>query len=213
MTVDERDHLGAGPDHWNAVHGKRRPDELTWFVATPRRSLEMIERAGAAASSRVVDVGGGSSRLCDALIEAGFVDVTVVDISAAALSHVQTRLAGAADRLTLVEADAGTFRGDRPFDLWHDRAMFHFLLEASERDLYVAAMKANLAQRGHVVIATFGLRGPQKCSGLPVCRYGPESLGAALGDWLAPLAFEEEMHATPAGAAQHFLYGLFRRND
>ena len=211
--MDRREHLGAGPEHWNTVHGKRRPEELTWFEATPRRSLELIERSGGTTVSRVLDVGGGSSRLCDALIEAGFLGVTVVDISAAALAHVRARLAGAVGRVTLVEADAGAHRGDRPFDVWHDRAMFHFLLEDSERERYVAAMKANLAPRGHAVIATFGLRGPEMCSGLPVCRYGPGSLGAALGDWLEPLAFEDEMHATPAGGAQHFVYGLFRRND
>ncbi|MDF1597938.1 MAG: class I SAM-dependent methyltransferase [Acidimicrobiia bacterium] len=211
--MESRQHLGAGPDHWDAVHRKRDPDQLTWFQPMPRLSLGRIERSGVEPFQRIVDIGGGSSLLCDALIERGYRDVTVVDISGAALTHVEARLQGARECVTLIEGDVGTYRGDRRFDLWHDRAVFHFLTEDDERDRYMRTMESNLAEQGHVVMATFGLQGPYMCSGLPVRRYGPESLAAALGGRFHPVTFEEELHATPAGGTQHFLYGLFRRVD
>lgn len=177
----------------------------------PRCSLDLIERSGIAPTQRIVDVGGGSSLLCDALIGRGYRDVTVVDISGAALAHVEARLRGNAELVTLIEGDIGTLHSDRPFDLWHDRAVFHFLVEDDERDRYVGAIESNLAGRGYVVMATFGLEGPDMCSGLPVRRYGRESLAAALGSRFQPVTFQEELHVTPAGGTQRFLYGLFKR--
>ena len=213
MPMVEPAHLGAGPEHWNAVHERRTPDQLTWYQPTPQKSLALIELAGLGPSHRIVDVGGGSSRLCDELIDAGYLDVTVVDISVAALAHVAARISTPGDRVSLVEQDVGDFRSDRPFDLWHDRAVFHFLTDEHQRDRYVGSLAANLSDRGHVLMASFGLDGPDTCSGLPVMRYGADSLSAALGPWLEAIDFEEEVHVTPAGGTQHFIYGLFRRID
>lgn len=194
------------------MHGRREPEQLTWYQPTPRRSLKLIQLSGVGPTQRIVDIGGGSSRLCDELVEAGFGDVTVVDISAEALGHVKTRLSDSTDAVTLIECDVDGFSADRSFDLWHDRAVFHFLTDHRDRSRYVDSMMANLTERGHVVMATFGLDGPETCSGLPVRRYSPESLTASLGGSLEPIQFEEEMHETPTGGTQHFLYGLFRRN-
>lgn len=207
------DYLGAGPEHWEEVHGRRPPDELTWYQAHPEVSLRLIERSGIGRSDRVLDVGGGSSRLCDELLRGGFADVTVLDISSVALEHVGARFHDEVRRPTLVEGDVGAFRATNPFVLWHDRAVFHFLTDAADRRLYTDAIRANLGPGGFVVMATFGLQGPETCSGLSVQRYSPGSLAAALGDWLRPVTFEEEMHPTPAGGVQQFLYGLFARSD
>lgn len=203
------EHLGAGPDHWDAVHEARAPEQLTWFQPTPQMSLELIQRSGIGPARRIVDVGGGSSRLCDELLKAGYRDVTSVDISSAALSYVAARTPDTDDCLTLVEADVGEFRSDRPFDLWHDRAVFHFLIEQEARERYVDSLLTNLNDRGFLVIATFGLQGPEKCSGLPVQRYSPDSLRAAFGTSFEPVEFAEEVHSTPSGGTQPFIYGLF----
>ncbi|NNC39873.1 MAG: class I SAM-dependent methyltransferase [Acidimicrobiia bacterium] len=208
--MEDRANIGAGPGHWNAVHVRRPPEQLTWYQREPRLSLDFIKRAGVDRSAPLIDVGGGSSRLCDELIGSGFTDVTVVDISPAALAHVETRVGDRGERLQLVEADVGEYRSGKRFDLWHDRAVFHFLLDESEVDSYIDSLTANLAAHGHVVMATFGLDGPEVCSGLPVRRYGADSLAATLGGRFEPVAFEEELHNTPRGGTQHFLYGLFR---
>ncbi|HSR45233.1 MAG TPA: class I SAM-dependent methyltransferase [Acidimicrobiia bacterium] len=204
--------LGAGADHWNTVHEARPPEMLTWYQPNPQNSLDLIGLAGLSASQRIVDVGGGSSLLCDRLIEIGYRDVTVIDVSAAAIAHVRSRIGPVAGPPTLVEGDIGGYRSERNFDLWHDRAVFHFLTDAEERRVYLDSLAANLTERGHVVLATFGLRGPDTCSGLPVRKYGPDDLEDALGDQFEPLAFREEAHTTPTGGTQHFLYGLFRRS-
>lgn len=205
--------IGAGPGHWNAVHERRPAEQLTWYQREPRLSLDFIMRAGVDQSDRLVDVGGGSSRLCDELLGSGYTDVTVIDISHAALAHVKTRVGDRGERLKLVEANVGEYRSSTRFDLWHDRAVFHFLLDEFEIYRYIESLTANLAAHGHVVMATFGLEGPEMCSGLPVRRYGPDSLAAALGERFDPVAFEEELHKTPRGSTQHFLYALFRRTS
>lgn len=206
-------HLGAGPEHWEKVHGRRSPDELTWYQARPELSLRLIERAGVGLSERVIDVGGGSSLLCDELLQRGFADVTVLDVSSAALAHVGTRFHDDGRKPSLVEGDIGAFRATETFALWHDRAVFHFLTGKEDRHRYTDALHANLGEGGFVVIATFGVHGPETCSGLPVRRYRPEELATALGDGLNALVFEEEYHVTPSGGSQHFLYGLFKRID
>ena len=211
--MEDRTKTGAGPGHWNAVHERRPPEQLTWYQRDPRMSLEFINRAGVDQSARLVDVGGGSSRLCDELVGSGFTDVTVIDISHAALAHVETRIGDRGEHLKLVEADVGEFRSSTRFDLWHDRAVFHFLLDEAEKSRYIDSLTANLAGHGHVVMATFGLEGPDMCSGLPVQKYDADSLAATLGEQYAPVAFDEELHGTPTGGTQHFLYGLFRRTS
>jgi SAM-dependent methyltransferase len=202
--------LGAGPGHWEAVHRLRGPEELTWFQPVPRISLELIGLTGITHGDRIIDVGAGSSRLCDRLLADGYQDVTVLDISATALAHVADRT-GDCPELLLIEGDVGSFRSGQPFDLWHDRAVFHFLVERDEREAYLESLRTNLRPTGHVIISTFGPRGPDTCSGLPVRKYSAGDLSAELGDSYRAVEFREELHETPRGGTQHFLYGLFER--
>jgi len=158
-----------------------------------------------------VDVGGGASSLVDRLLDRGFERVTVVDLAEPSLHAARTRLGPRADRVSWLRADARTLRLPRPVDLWHDRAVFHFLTEPADQDAYVSSLGAAVRPGGHVVIATFGPQGPQKCSGLAVERYDAEKLSRRLGPGFALLRSLEKVHTTPGGAAQQFTYCLFRR--
>jgi SAM-dependent methyltransferase len=197
--------------HWQAVYRDRDPEQVSWYQENPERSAQLIESAGLPPSGRIIDVGGGASRLVDRLMDAGYSDLTVLDLSAVALAYAGERLGARAGEVTWIEADVINHQFERGFDLWHDRAVFHFLCEAGERQAYVDQVRATVAPGGHVILATFGLDGPEQCSGLPIERYGPESLRGALGPDFGAIAFEEEVHRTPAGGSQHFLYGHFRR--
>lgn len=171
----------------------------------------MISDAGISPDCPIVDVGAGSSRLCDELIATGYCSITVVDVSPIALARIAERLGRSVDQVTMVQADVGAYRSDQAFGLWHDRAVFHFLVDPEERIRYIDSMKANLAPGGQVVIATFGLEGPETCSGLPVRRYDAEQLAEELGPWLLLVDSEDELHPTPRGETQHFFYARFSR--
>jgi SAM-dependent methyltransferase len=158
----------------------------------------------------MLDVGGGASRLVEYLLAQGFTDLTVLDVSAVALQQARERLGPAADRVTWVEADITMFVPSRRFQVWHDRAVFHFLTDATDRQRYVAALRAALAPQGDVVIATFALEGPERYSGLPVQRYSVATLGAELGAGFVLMGEEREAHVTPAGAVQQFQYCWFQ---
>jgi SAM-dependent methyltransferase len=174
-------------------------------------SLRLIAGTGVSRSAPVIDVGGGASVLVDGLLEAGFTDVTVLDLSGAALASSRARLGARASSVQWTEADVT--RADLPprsFDLWHDRAVFHFLTDRADRLAYLRVLRHALRPGGHVVIATFAEDGPERCSGLPVRRYAPAQLHAELGSDFELLASEREAHVTPAGAVQRFQYSLFR---
>ncbi len=170
----------------------------------------MIGRTGVSLTAPIIDVGGGASRLVDYLLADGFTDITVLDVSVAALRQARERLGSAAERITWIEADITTFVPARRYQVWHDRAVFHFLTHMQDRQRYVGVLRAALAPHGDVVIATFGLRGPERCSGLPVQGYSATSLAAELGPGLTLMAEEQESHVTPAGAVQPFQYCWFR---
>lgn len=197
--------------HWDHVWTRRQADEVSWFQARPTLSLQMI-RSVAGPEARIVDVGGGASRLVDHLLDAGYRELTVVDIAAASMDAARQRLGAASDQVSWIVADATEFRSARSFDVWHDRAVFHFLVDATDRERYLAAMGDALAVGGHVVLATFGPDGPETCSGLPVRRYSIEAMQATLGSSFGLVAHDVESHVTPSGATQQFVYGLFRRS-
>ena len=203
MTQDRR-------AHWDRVYETRGPTAVSWYQENPARSFESIVATGVSRSAPIIDVGGGASRLVDVLLEAGFSDVTVLDVSAAALELVRERLGRRASVVTLVEADVTEFSPTRRFAVWHDRAVFHFLTAARDRERCVAALHRALAPGGHVIIASFGLKGPVRCSGLDVVRYSPGSLAAELGGSFRLVDSAEEVHTTPAGAEQQFVYCRFR---
>jgi SAM-dependent methyltransferase len=172
----------------------------------------VIRRTGVGLAAPIIDVGGGASRLVDSLLADGFSDLTVLDVSATALQRARDRLQSAANRVTWIEADITTWVPPRRFRIWHDRAVFHFLTDAPDRRRYVAVLRAALAEGGDVVIATFGIDGPERCSGLPVRRYDGAALAGELGAGFALLCAEQERHVTPSGTVQPFLYCWFRKD-
>lgn len=206
--------MGSDPHHWDAVYAARDEDALTWFEAVPDLSLELI-RAHAGPEDAVIDVGGGASRLPDALIEGGYRDISVLDLSQQALDISRERLGERADRVDWIAADVTGWRPARSFDLWHDRAVFHFLTDDADRADYLAAMDAALRPGGHAIISSFAPDGPEMCSNLPVQRYSPDSLSTEI-EAQRPGRFRRiedraHVHVTPKGNRQSFQISVFRK--
>jgi ubiquinone/menaquinone biosynthesis C-methylase UbiE len=197
--------------HWENVYTRKAENEVSWFQENPAPSLELIAQAGASHASAIIDVGGGASRLVDHLIAEGFRDITMLDLSGAALDAARGRLGPRAADVHWIVADATTWNPPRTYDVWHDRAAFHFLIEASDREAYIARLERALKVGGHAIIATFAMDGPEKCSGLPVKRYDAGSLGRALGRRFQLVGTRRHEHATPWGAQQAFQFSVFRR--
>jgi len=197
--------------HWEQVYAKRKPQETSWFQANPATSLALIRNAGVSREAPVIDIGGGASLLVDHLLEEGYEDVTVLDISAAALERARDRLGVAADRVRWIESDITCFTPDRHYALWHDRAAFHFLTRPSDRENYVRALLQALPAEGQAIIATFALDGPQKCSGLDVVRYGSDEMQHQMGPGMELLQRQRETHTTPGGGTQHFVFFRLQR--
>ena len=201
--------------HWENVYTTKGENEVSWFQQSAAPSLDLIVQAGATRESAIIDIGGGASRLVDNLVEQGFEDVTVLDLSAAALaaarSRLESHLGASAESVSWIVADATIWEPARSYDIWHDRAAFHFLTDAGDRDAYIARLGRGLRIGGHAIIATFAPDGPEKCSGLPVARYDGASLGQTLGAAFELIHTERHEHATPWGSRQHFQFSVFRR--
>jgi trans-aconitate methyltransferase len=197
--------------HWENVYTTKGESEVSWFQQSPAPSLELIMQVGAVSTSAIIDVGGGASRLVDSLVEQGFEDVTVLDLSGAALAAAKSRLGASAERVSWIVADATTWEPARTYDIWHDRAAFHFLTDASDRAAYIARLERGLKIGGHAIIATFAPDGPERCSGLPVARYDSESLGRTLGTAFKLVHTQRHEHATPWDSWQMFQFSVFRR--
>ncbi len=196
---------------WQRRYTENAEDSLSWFEAEPRTSLELVERFRAGPGSSIIDIGGGASRLVDALIRSGWHDVTVLDLSEAALGIAQKRLGPAASGATWIAADVTQWCPGRTFDLWHDRAAFHFLTEAADRDAYVARMKDALKPGAYAIIATFAPDAPRQCSGLPIVRYDSQSLVETIGAGFSLVASQRHEHLTPAGTLRPFMFYVLRR--
>ncbi len=199
-------------DHWDKIYRAKQPDEVSWYRAHLTLSLQLIEQAAPDRSARIIDVGGGGSTLVDDLLAAGYRCVTVLDVSPPALDVARRRLGRAADAAQWSCGDVTTM--DLPanhYDVWHDRAVFHFLTEPQDRSAYVTQVVRALQPHGHVIIATFGPEGPRKCSGLDVVRYDADSLHEAFGPRFRRVRHLTESHRTPAGAVQQFVYCQFER--
>jgi SAM-dependent methyltransferase len=199
--------------HWENVYTSKGESEVSWFQENPAPSLALIAEIGATPASVIIDIGGGASRLVDHLIDQGFRDVTVLDLSAAALEAAKARLGERAGRAHWLVADATTWEPSRAYDVWHDRAAFHFLTEEGDRAAYIARLEQGLKIGGHAIIATFALAGPEKCSGLPVMRYDAARLGQTLGAAFKLLQSHGNDHATPWGSHQQFQFSVFQRVD
>jgi SAM-dependent methyltransferase len=198
-------------DHWEAVYAIKDENEVSWFQDDPTPSLELIEQARPTPDSAIIDIGGGASRLVDALLERGQRRVTVLDISAAALDLAALRLGRRASQAQWIVADVTEWEPFRRFDIWHDRAAFHFLVDAQDRAAYIARLKQALRPGGHAIIATFATDGPEKCSGLPVNRYDPAGLARELGEEFALLDSRAHDHTTPSNSSQRFQFSIFRK--
>lgn len=197
----------SGKSHWENVYTQRRVDEVSWFQEHAEQSLMLMQHAGLSRESSIIDVGGGASRLVDDLIAGGHTQVTVLDLSATAMRHARDRLGPAAAAVTWIEGDiTDVALPPAAFDLWHDRAVFHFLTEAWQRAAYVEQVRRAVRPGGHVIVAAFAPDGPLRCSGLPVVRYAPEQLHAEFGDAFRLVEHAEEAHVTPSGSVQHFIY-------
>jgi len=200
--------------HWEKIYASRKADEVSWYRTHLEQSLALIHATGAGAESQIIDVGCGASTLIDDLLAAGYQHVTVLDISSAAIEDARTRLGKRADDVTWLEADIT--RASLPrhhYDIWHDRAVFHFLTDAGDRQRYVEAVNHAVKPGGHVIVATFGPHGPLQCSGLGIVRYTPEELHQEFGADYRLVRSVTEDHVTPAGKHQEFVYCYCRKRQ
>lgn len=197
--------------HWENVYRDKGEFQVSWFQETPAISLDLIRAAGTTQQSSIIDIGGGASRLVDTLMMQGYDDITVLDLSEAAMSIAKTRLGRRAFAVAWIAADATQWQPPRHYDVWHDRAAFHFLTDADDRAAYVARLTKALRPGGHAIIGTFAADGPERCSGLPVVRYDGASLSATLGGAFALVEARRQDHLTPWGSTQRFQFSLFKR--
>jgi SAM-dependent methyltransferase len=198
--------------HWDDAYRSKTPERQSWYQAEPERSLAMMANAGVAPGDPVIDVGGGASLLADRLLARGHTDLTVLDISSAALLASRQRLGAAADQVEWLCADIRTFQPSRQFALWHDRALFHFLTDRNDRAAYLAALDAGLRIGGQLVLATFAVGGPRRCSGLDIVQYDADKLAGLLGPSLELQEQAREEHRTPQGGSQLFAWFRFRKS-
>jgi SAM-dependent methyltransferase len=197
--------------HWDQVWSTKAADAVSWFQAEAEPSLGVIASLGLPPDAPILDVGGGASRLVDALIERGFADVTVLDISDAALAVARERLGARAGPVHWEAVDITGWTPPRRYLVWHDRAVFHFLTEPEQRAGYRRALEHGLAPGGHAIVATFAADGPERCSGLPVQRYDAAALAAEIGPGFRLVRDWRQVHHTPGGAAQAFQWCVFER--
>lgn len=199
--------------HWEGIYSAKPATEVSWYQLHPQLSLELIRRAaGGDLAAAIIDVGGGASTLVDHLLDEGFINLTVLDLSSRALKKTQTRLGERAGRVAWIEADATTANlPAHHFDIWHDRAVFHFLTVAHDRQRYVDTVSRAVEPGGTVIVATFADDGPERCSGLQVARYRPTELHGEFGSEFHLLEHYRETHHTPFGTEQKFVYCLCKR--
>lgn len=198
--------------HWDGVHGSKAADRVSWYTPHLDRSLAMI-RAVAHPSSRIIDVGGGASTLADDLLKLGYSNVSVLDVSGASIAIAKRRLGNDAGSITWITADVTQARlPGATYDVWHDRAVFHFLTDPADRRAYAEAARSSIRPGGHLVVGTFATDGPTRCSGLDVVRYTADTLGRELAPEFLLEREKCEIHVTPTGGEQSFLYCSFRRS-
>jgi SAM-dependent methyltransferase len=195
--------------HWDRVYEKNLLNEVGWYQDYPEMSLKLIAATGVSVDGGIIDIGGGTSKLPGILLDQGYNRVTVLDISGRSIEKAKIQLAEKSSRINWIEADITKYDVKEKFDVWHDRAVFHFLTDAEDRKGYITSLNQALTINGHLIIGTFGPDAPPKCSGLPVVRYEPESLHNELGNNfnLAETFFED--HVTPSGVRQQFIFCRF----
>ena len=198
-------------EHWDQVYSTKPETEVSWYQPRPERSLALIRSAAPDRNASLIDVGGGASHLVDELLSQGYSDVTVLDVSQAALNRSQERLGLMADKVVWIAVDITQWTPPRTWEVWHDRAVFHFLTETKDQDAYIAALRAGTKRGSLAVISTFALDGPERCSGLPVQRYSPATLAARIDGEFEMIIEASEPHKTPSGSTQNFAYAVLKR--
>jgi len=198
--------MSTRKEHWESVYRDKSPHTVSWYQPEPRLSLALIDKAKLPLDAPLIDVGGGASTLVDHLCERGYSNVSVLDLSAAALAHGRERLARKGYRAQWIEEDVTGFKAPHRFALWHDRAVFHFLTSQGDRDSYIDALKHSLLPGGHLVMLTFAVGGPTRCSGLDIVQYDADTLCAVLGRDFELQEWGREVHHTPAGKQQDFAW-------
>ena len=197
--------------HWQKVYQTKGEREVSWFQESPVISLDLIHATGLSTEASIIDIGGGASRLVDALLDERFEAITVLDLSEYALAAAQARLGVRSAKVKWIAADVTAWQPSETYDVWHDRATFHFLTDEKDRAAYAERLAQAVHPGGHVIIGTFALDGPERCSGLPVVRYDAASLGAILGPSFCLVESRNHAHQTPMGTTQRFQFSRFRR--
>lgn len=198
-------------EHWESVYTHKQPNEVSWYQQTPQVSLEFVGQLRLGKNAAIIDVGGGDSLLVDHLLALGYTNISVLDISEAAIHKSQQRLGSMASSVNWIVSDILNYVPDRVFDFWHDRATFHFLTTEEQVQQYLAIAQQSLAASGKMVIGTFSANGPEKCSGLPVKQYTEDSLPQLLNKWFAKLKCIAVDHLTPFNTLQNFLFCSFKK--
>lgn len=206
-------HMEESPrrTHWNTVYATKGEQERSWYQDYPSTSMDAIASVRLPHDAAIIDVGGGDSHVVDALLDAGFTNVTVLDISAQAIENAKLRLGDRADLVRWVVSDITEYEPDMQFDFWHDRAAFHFLTSADDVEKYMTIARTSMRPGGHLFLGTFSVEGPKRCSALDVMQYSETTMTATVGDGFERLWCEQEDHTTPFATTQNFLFCLFRR--
>ena len=197
--------------HWDSVWQTKSHDSTSWYQEVPATSLRFFETVKLSNTAPLIDIGSGASKLIDGWLSQGFRDITALDISANAFVQSKLRLGADADQVTFIEANVIDWQPERCYQLWHDRAVFHFLTDPDSRERYINTIMTALAPGAFFICGGFSTSGPQKCSGLEVQRYDPGRMAEVFAPWFEVLASENETHLTPARSEQHFLWSLFQR--
>jgi len=201
--------MSARKEHWEKVYREKSPLAVSWYQREPDLSLALIDRAAVPLDAPVIDIGAGASTLVDKLCERGYKNISVLDVSAAALAHSKSRLAQEANRVNWYEEDVTRFRPPQRYALWHDRAVFHFLTGRADRQRYINVLEQALQPGGQVIMLTFAIDGPARCSGLDIVQYDAEKLSLELGADYELVETGCEVHFTPSGGQQKFAYFRF----
>jgi len=198
-------------EHWEKVYKTKQIDEVSWYQQTPAESLLFFNQLNIPRSASIIDIGGGDSLLVDHLLELGYTDVTVLDISEVAINKAKIRLGNSAKKINWIVADVLDLDTDTEYDCWHDRAAFHFLTTAKEVETYISIAQKHIKPLGKLIIGTFSAMGPEKCSGLPVKQYSEGSLGSTLQKWFSKIKCITTNHITPFKTVQNFLFCSFQK--
>ncbi|MDA9338874.1 nodulation S family protein [Flavobacteriaceae bacterium] len=198
-------------DHWQNVYDKKNENEVSWYQKSPKLSLEFVKRLNLSLDAEIIDIGAGESRLVDNLLEMGFVNLSVLDISSKSIEKTKKRLGLKSKLVNWIVSDINNFNPTKKYDLWHDRAAFHFLKDSVEIDNYVKLVKSSLHNQGNLIIATFSENGPLKCSGLEVSRYSENSISDLFNNDFELIKSQKSIHKTPFNTSQEFLFSKFKK--